>query len=296
MMNKKFQLPKKQGLLLLGIFFLFAACTPQSASPVMAGPAATPTPSFESSPLPPTAVPEPTATLMPSPTPAAPALCSPLEGLTFQDLQNPILDTNPFVMPTPGNDDGHHGTDFAYYRWGDSVGMLGLPIYSILNGKVAAVILDRPPYGNMVIIETRINDLPVEVQQQLALPAVQPTVQPNPALYCPEGTVLPDWDISSRSLYVLYAHMKDEPQLKIGEAVQCGQKIGEVGTTGMSVNEHLHLELRIGPSNSQFTEMAHYNTSCSIPEMQNYCLWRVSGWFQLIDPMNLINIGADSTP
>jgi murein DD-endopeptidase MepM/ murein hydrolase activator NlpD len=60
-----------------------------------------------------------------------------------------------------------------------------------------------------------------------------------------------------------------------------------VGNSGLSGNPHLHLEFRIGPANFQFEEMAHYENNATNEEMENYCLWRVSGYFYTIDPMQI---------
>ncbi len=102
----------------------------------------------------PTHTPAPSSTpLPPEPTPSAvSAICSPLEGLTLDDLHD-IL-SNPYNPPRPGFDEPHHGVDFAYYRYRDRIGMLGLPVYAVVPGVVAGVVHDRFPYGNTLIIET----------------------------------------------------------------------------------------------------------------------------------------------
>jgi murein DD-endopeptidase MepM/ murein hydrolase activator NlpD len=102
--------------------------------------------------------PTPGVTLSPTPenttTPTQPPfqVCSPLQDITLAEL--PSILTTPFQAPTPGQDNGHHGADFAYYHRGSHTTMLGLPVLSSLSGRVAAVIHDRPPYGNAIIIET----------------------------------------------------------------------------------------------------------------------------------------------
>jgi len=35
--------------------------------------------------------------------------------------------------------------------------------------------------------------------------------------------------------------------------------------------------------------MAHYTGSATLDELANYCLWRVSETFQLLDPMRLLS-------
>jgi len=212
--------------------------------------------------------------------------CSPIENIALDEVTEII--SNPFQMPVPGKDDGHHGVDFAFYRFNDLIGMDGLSVQSILPGTVVAVVSDRPPYGNMVIVETPLSDLPSELLPSLNLPEVLPTVEPFSALSCPELPSTPGWDYNQRSVYLLYAHMKNKPNFNLGDSVDCCQPLGEVGTSGSSVNEHLHLEFRVGPSGARFISMAHYDNSCTDEEMINYCIWRVSNTFQLIDPIQYI--------
>jgi murein DD-endopeptidase MepM/ murein hydrolase activator NlpD len=215
-------------------------------------------------------------------------LCSPLEGLTLAQL--PQIDVNPFVAPHPGKDDGHTGVDFSYWSRGTRTTMLGLPVYSALPGKVAAVLPNRLPYGNAVIIETPLDMLPSGWLNALQLPGPVPTVAPAPVMMCTEPAEPANWDINKRSLYVLYAHLYQPAIVKPGENLNCGQQIGGVGTTGMSSNDHLHFEVRVGPSGATFASMAYYDTSASLEEMSTYCEWRISQLFELIDPMKLISL------
>lgn len=238
--------------------------------------------------------PSPTATLAPSSTPtprptstpdADAVVCSPLEGITLAQLTEIV--SNPLVTPVPGLDDGHHGVDFAFYRFGERTTMRGLPVYSVMEGTVAAVVQNRTPYGNMIIVETPLELLSAGQVSDLNLPAVIPTIQPHPAMTCPtnEETASP---IAGRSLYFLYAHMESASRLKVGDSVTCGAALGGVGTTGMSVNDHLHLEARIGPARQRFNGMAFYDTGATAEEMANYCRWRASQTFQLLDPLKTL--------
>jgi murein DD-endopeptidase MepM/ murein hydrolase activator NlpD len=167
--------------------------------------------------------------------------------------------------------------------------MQGLPILSVLPGIVAAAVKDRPPYGNMIIIETPLESVPSGWNTTLQLPTLMPTVMP-PNLTCPVQPAFTNLDVNQRSLYLLYAHMNQPTLLQPGQAVACGSPLGEVGTTGNSVNPHLHLEVRIGPSDARFDGMAHYIANATTLEMLNYCTWRVSGLFQMTDPMKLLSL------
>lgn len=165
--------------------------------------------------------------------------------------------------------------------------MQGLPVQAVLDGKVAAVIKNRYPYGNMVIIESPLNALPSAWWTQNPMPTREPIQTPVPALTCPAGTDEFNAASIELSIYLLYAHLDQPVNLKMGDKVTCGQVIGGVGTTGDSVNYHLHFEMRIGPSGAVFPNMAHYWNDATNEEMHNYCIWRVSGVFQMLDPLLL---------
>jgi murein DD-endopeptidase MepM/ murein hydrolase activator NlpD len=217
-------------------------------------------------------------------------VCSPLKDETLADLSQII--TQPFKMPPLGFDYDHQGVDFSYYRHNGHIGILGLPVYSALEGSVIAVMKEKMVYGNSVIIESPLDQIPSAWLIQLLLPAIEPTVVPNPRLSCPDIKNDPNQklDLKKRSLYLLYAHFDQPPILKIGDHVLCGQQIGTVGNSGKSSNPHLHVEVRIGPSGAVFEGLAHYDASSSDAERHNYCVWRVSNLFQMIDPMRLFNL------
>jgi murein DD-endopeptidase MepM/ murein hydrolase activator NlpD len=218
------------------------------------------------------------------------SICSPLEGISLEELSSPDLLKQPFLPPRPGYDDGHHGVDFAYWSRGERRTMLDHPVRAILDGTVAAVLDNRIPYGYTVIIETPLDQLPPAWLEQAAVPTLAPTHVPSGSLYCPapeEGESPPS---AARSLYLLYAHFSQPSPLSVGETVSCGQNIGLVGTTGNSVNYHLHLETRIGPAGVTFPEMTHYDNRATQSEMRAYCAWRVSGLFQMFDPMEILSL------
>ena len=253
---------------------------------------ATHTPAATTPPPPPilTPVPPTPSLAPPTITPTQnPKLCSPLQDIALEQLPQILQD--PLQTPHPGQDDGHHGDDFAFYRFGNRNGMQGLPILSILEGTVAGVTSDRLPYGNMIIIETPLDKLPASWQAQLNLPTPSPALQPDSRMQnCPltPSNIYPS--LPGRSLYLLYAHMRQSTPLKAGDRAQCGQTIGEVGSTGLSGNPHLHLEVRVGPAGIRFSPMAYYDPRANPEEFASYCTWRVSQLFQLTDPLQLLSI------
>jgi murein DD-endopeptidase MepM/ murein hydrolase activator NlpD len=210
-------------------------------------------------------VPSIVMTDLPTPSPVSKlvefSMCSPLQHENIASLYEIISD--PYNPPPPGRDERHHGVDFSYYHHGDRDTIEGEGVQAILAGSVAAVINDRLPYGNMVIIETAASLFPADLVSTFGIE-------------------------KDESLYHLYAHMQSTPLVKVGEAVECGQALGTVGMTGYNVvNPHLHLETRIGPAGESFRGMAFYTTSATIEEMENYQRWRTSGEFRHFDPISL---------
>jgi murein DD-endopeptidase MepM/ murein hydrolase activator NlpD len=61
-----------------------------------------------------------------------------------------------------------------------------------------------------------------------------------------------DFGYQSQPLYTIYAHMR-EVYVTIGQWVETGTALGEVGDTGVTTGPHLHLEVRLG-------ENSFYNT------------------------------------
>ncbi|MBW6465587.1 MAG: M23 family metallopeptidase [Brevefilum sp.] len=270
----------------LVLAFLLCACQPQglvsTATPAQPLPTATTTPS------PP---PLPTVTLTPLPTRSSTPyptfeVCSPLEDETLQSL--PLILTNPLVIPPSfGQDTGHHGVDFAYYQRGDRMSIEGIEIYAIMAGKTVLTLDDDIPYGYAVIIETPLSDLPEAVQQVLLTGYLPVPKDPNYRLSCPEVPV--PALTGELSVYHLYAHMEARSALNRGDPIACGDKLGTVGNTGYSSNPHLHLETRLGPSGADFKTMAHYESTNTTEQIGNYCLWRMSGYYQLFDPFILFD-------
>lgn len=241
-----------------------------------------------------TPTPKATNTLQPSRIPATPTkteqvftICSPLEEETFETL--PLIIVNPLVIPAIGRDDGHHGVDFAYYRRVERESIQGIEVFAVLEGKTVQIMENNTPYGYAILIETPLSNLPGDLQKDLT-PLYQPV--PENIQYqgeCPQ--IDPPEVTGELSLYHLYAHLEQKPSFVTGDPVPCGALLGTVGNTGRSSNPHLHLETRIGPSGASIGDMAFYETIYTEEQRADYCLWRMSGYFQLFDPFLLFEHG-----
>ena len=247
--------------------------TPEPANPIMEDtPAAKPT----------VALPAET------PVPASP-VCSPIDGFSIAEVNS--IKTNPLKPPSPGKDDGHQGIDFSFWTYSGLDTIEGIGINSVLDGIVAGTVKNRFPYGYMIMVETPLDQLPSGLQSYLAGLQPSPLIDLSTSpLSCPV-IASTDFAGTGRSLYLLYAHMLEAASLNPGDAVNCGSSIGQVGNSGDSSNAHLHFEARLGPSGFQFDEMAHYLNDSSDLERYNYCAWRVSGIFQLVDPQVILDAG-----
>jgi murein DD-endopeptidase MepM/ murein hydrolase activator NlpD len=209
---------------------------------------------------------------------------SPLEGFGVGDLKELI--SQDFKAPPPGEDTGHHGVDFAFWNRGNKP-ILGDPILAVFPGKVSmSNAQEKPPYGFVLLIETPLSSVPQSLIQSIKIPTQPIGTVINNKLNCPDLSQ-DKWDSTSKSLYTLYAHMISTPIVKPGEDIQMGQTVGYVGNSGYSSAPHLHLEMRIGPSSATFTGMGHYDPITTEEDRHNYCNWRVSGVFQMFDPMDL---------
>lgn len=255
-------------ILLLALTACQSALTPQvresPTHPPPSPPTGTPFP-MHPPPPPPTVTPLPSAI----PTQAATSppedevlqLYSPLAEHTIEQL--PGIVSSPYDPPPPGNDARHHGVDFCYFQGEEREFIGGEGVQAIFSGRVAASIEDRLPYGNMVIIETGYEEIPAEYVSALDIQA-------------------------GESLYHLYAHFQESPEVALGERVEGGQVLGQVGKTGYNiVVSHLHFETRLGPANAVFESMVYYDVSAAQEEMEAYELWRMSGEFRHFDPMIL---------
>lgn len=193
------------------------------------------------------------------------SICSPLASVPFEELSSVVSD--PYDPPPMGKDDRHQGTDFAYYRRFDRASIADDVVQSVFSGKIASIIDDKFPYGNAVIVETPFEILSPEIQQKIG-------IQDN------------------QSLYTLYGHLASISVQKISNEVIACQPVGNVGKTGNTGVEHLHLEMRIGPSNQVIQSMGNFMPEITESEREAYTLWRTSGVFLHFDPMKIL----DNTP
>jgi murein DD-endopeptidase MepM/ murein hydrolase activator NlpD len=262
------------------------ACTRAPASLPLdleqSSPSLTPSPAAQTY-TPQPASPEPTQAPSPTPGPTPTAdvlrLCSPLQGVPLNELEEAV--SSPFHPPPKGSDAPHHGVDLAHFG-PDRIALGGLPVMAVMDGRIAGVITDRFPYGNALIVETPFEELPGQLLPHL--PELDPFSEYQGPLTCPPPEDM-GWYSGSLSLYLLYAHMQDSPDQQMGERVSCGDRLGRIGDSGNALNPHLHLEMRVGPSGARIPSLSHYHPSATLPEMSAYCTWRISGTFQMFDPM-----------
>lgn len=235
-----------------------------------------------------TRTPTPTATpapATPSPSPTL-AVCSPLASFALAAL--PEMVSNPYHPPQPGSDNPHQGVDLAVLDPSSRIALTGNTVQAVLPGQVVLILNDRFPYGSAVLIETPLDQAPADWWAPSGIPEPAPTLGPRSALTCPAFSQPLAMDETRRSVYVLYAHLQSIEGLSLGQPVTCGQALGTVGMSGNALNPHLHVEVRAAPAGIQLSSMAHYDTSASPDEMAAYCLWRVSGLFQLVDPLKFM--------
>ena len=194
--------------------------------------------------------------------PPAFTVCSPLVDTPLEDLAKIVSD--PYRPPPPGSEARHHGVDFAYFHRFGRAAIEGAGVQSVLDGQVAAAIVDSFPYGNMLIVETPGPLLPPELADRISIGA-------------------------GESLYTLYAHMERPPGLILGDSVHACQSLGNVGKSGNAGGSHLHLETRLGPAGTRFSGMAYYKIWATDEQRDNYLLWRTSGEYRHFDPMTVLS-------
>ncbi len=246
--------------------WLLTACVPAVSPTATLQPARRITETVQ--PASPTPAPPQTATpsLQPTELALTPLLCSPLAVQALENIAEII--TQPYLAPRQLDDgtykdDAHHGLDLGYYTRA-GINFTGTPVLAATQGTIAAIILNRPPYGNAILIETPFAQIPAHLISAQNIPA-------------------------GYSLYSLYAHLQNLSPLQLGQTIACGQQIAETGLTGFTGGPHLHFETRWGPPGQVFNSMAYYQADTSAEERANYISWRMSGTFRLFDPMILLS-------
>ncbi|MBW6472015.1 MAG: M23 family metallopeptidase [Anaerolineaceae bacterium] len=233
----------------------------------------------------PTFTPTVVPTITPEPTEDLIDVCSPLVEYAIENLIEMM--SNPYNPPIPGSDDPHQGVDFSVIDPDLRIALKGSAVQAILAGEVVMVMNDRFPYGNAVLVETPFHKLPAGWKEKLVIQTQPGVFGTSPSLTCPTGWDFPDQENNDLSLYILYAHLDTPAVFALGDEVDCGDEIGLIGDSGNALAPHLHIEMRYGYSSGIEGSMAHYTVSANESEMRNYCRWRVSGWFRLLDPMDL---------
>ncbi|MEM5774757.1 MAG: M23 family metallopeptidase, partial [Anaerolineaceae bacterium] len=187
-----------------------------------------------------------------------PALCSPVDGVEIAELDQII--SQEYSVPNQKSDLGHHGVDLGSYNFKGRY-LFEIPIRAILSGKVAGITVNRPPIGNVVILETHYEDLP---------PFLRDLYQIQPG----------------QSLYHFYGHLVNEPVQQIGDVILCGEQINLLGKS-RTVEAHLHLETRIGATGLVIDQMAFYDAATTEEERAEYLWWRTSGDLTAVNPMDI---------
>lgn len=188
-------------------------------------------------------------------------ICSPLSIHSLEEL--PEIISDPYHPPPTGKEERHQGVDFSYYRRGDRLSIRGVGVQSVLAGRVAMALSETFPYGNVVIVESPRDLLPANQSRDLGVGI-------------------------GESLYILYAHFENSPEVRSGQEIAACQPLGEVGLSGNAGVPHLHIETRIGPSGTEFHGMRFYDTHATQEEKDTYLLWRINGVYRHFNPMDLL--------
>jgi murein DD-endopeptidase MepM/ murein hydrolase activator NlpD len=266
----------------LGLIFILSGCSVSEAPT----PTATLFPSATVTLLPTAA---PTQTLTPTAIPLITGISSPLQDIALGDLRLITSYAYSFKYPFsegPDNDKNHPAVDLSFYKFKQFTTVVGHPIQAILPGKVASVTDDRYPYGNSIMIETPLEGLSPDLIAQMQIGKGFSDEEIKAQSPCqPDQTRIP-WSQSSQSVYTLYAHMQSPSPFRTGDEVASGEVIGAVGASGHAVagNEHLHLEVRVGPSDAKFGIISDYLSTSSEEERYNYCIWALSEVFLPVNP------------
>jgi murein DD-endopeptidase MepM/ murein hydrolase activator NlpD len=231
----------------------------------------------------------PTATPTATAVPLISGVCSPLQAIDLTDLRLITSYQFNFKYPFsegPDGDKNHPAVDLGFYGFKSFTTDDNHPIQAVLPGKVALVVNNRFPYGNMIMIETPLNSLSPDLIKQMKIGTPYSDDEIKTRSSCQPDQTRISWSSDSKSVYTLYAHMKNPPSLQPGDSVQCGEVVGTIGATGNSSEsiEHLHLEIRVGPADAKFGTISAYSAAATEEERYNYCIWALSEVFLPINP------------
>ena len=171
--------------------------------------------------MPPSATPT-SAALLPAPgtCPDAQTACILPWHFTFKlplgsNANGTIDQTYRYGATQGGTREPHHGVDFP--------NAFGTPVLAAGDGTVVVATNDKLTlygwvtgfYGNLVVIQHTVPGVP-------------------------------------NAVYTLYGHLS-KITVQVGQNVHTGDKIGEVGSTGIAIGSHLHLEVRIASDDYKST-------------------------------------------
>jgi hypothetical protein len=88
-------------------------------------------------------------------------------------------------------------------------------------------------------------------------PDDQVAVGPKPDFYGNTLIIELDRRYRDQPVYVLLGHM-NEIYVKQGDRVRRGQRVGEVGMTGIAIGPHVHVEVRVGVNDMKHTRNAEF--------------------------------------
>jgi murein DD-endopeptidase MepM/ murein hydrolase activator NlpD len=172
-----------------------------------------------------------TPTPLPTNTPRSTPITSTVVGETEFDITSELRDHYWFARPFP-RDPSNQVKDYASrnYAYGSTGGGQfqthhGIDLQNTLGMSILAVGIGTVFYAG--------NDLQVQFGPQTNFYGNLVVIQHD--MLAPNG----------EPLYTLYGHMF-RVDVATGQRVELQQKIGSVGSTGVALGSHLHLEVRIG--------------------------------------------------
>jgi murein DD-endopeptidase MepM/ murein hydrolase activator NlpD len=227
-------------------------------------PTATPSPTLTPSPtatLTPTATATPTPTTTATPTATATATITPTAVLTptsavtvtaAQTTITPITPGEPW--PTPdiaqasehfwlGRPTGPNTTQWAspFYPYGSTGQGQYMLHHGVDIGNPTGTTLLAPADG-IVVFAGSDSQVPIG---------------PTTDFFGNAVVIELDRRIDEQPVYVLLGHM-DSVAVQVGQRVSRGQPVGEVGSTGVALGPHVHLEVRVGQNSYDSTRNAEF--------------------------------------